>query len=211
MFSNFIDALTLSLNEPLPGELAQNKMAPPIRLLQKKSQAVDTNPKLSAVLVLLYPVDDKVHTVLMLRNAYDGVHSGQISFPGGKSSDNDNSLETTALREAEEEIGIDRSEVSIIGKLTQLYIEPSRFLVYPFVGYLPSKPHFIPDKREVVDLIEMPLSFLVDENKVREKDIVLNNNRGTIFAPYFDVYDHVVWGATAMMLSELRDIIRPLI
>jgi len=207
LFTEFIEILSVALKGVLPAEPAQFKMAPKGRLLRKVALLLNPIPKLSAVLVLLYPKNKELHLVLMLRNEYNGVHSAQVSFPGGK-RENKESLQKTALREAEEEIGVDAKKVKIIGKLSDLYIPPSGYLVTPFVGYSNKSPEFNPDPTEVQRIIEVPVSLIMDESTVKRKKIKVSTGNLKLNYPYFDVYGHTVWGATAMMLSELKEIIR---
>lgn len=157
---------------------------------------------------MIYPKKNVPHIVLMKRPEYNGAHSGQVSFPGGKKEIEDVDLQATALRETEEETGILRSEIQVIGKLTELYIPPSGFLVEPYVGYLDAQPIFTPDEREVAELIEMPLDLLLDDTIVERKKIHIKSHNVYIDTPYFNIQEHVVWGATCMMLSELKQILR---
>ncbi len=207
MIAEQIQRISSLLNQPLPGEEAQFEMVSYKRPPAHQARKVDPNPRLSAVLALLYPKDNALHTVLMLRPEYEGVHSAQVSFPGGRKEEADASLEITALREAREEVGIVPGDVQLLGQLTEVYIPPSRFLVTPYIGYVNYTPHFIPDAREVQAVIETPLSTLLNEAIVKRKDITLSNGF-TLNTPYFDVDGHVVWGATAMMLSEFKAILQ---
>ncbi len=207
-FSQFTSNLELELQKPLPGEEAQFAMAPYQRRLRKNALAENASPRQSAVLVLFYPFKGEPHTLLMLRKTYPGVHSGQVSFPGGSKDENDVSLTQTALREAEEETGLNKNKVKIIGKLSSVYIPPSGFLVFPFVGYLNEKPFFKPDEKEVEELIEVPLLMILDEKTIKSKNIKLANGMVMDDTPYFDIYGHTVWGATAMMMGELREVLK---
>jgi len=198
------DQLLLSL----PGTEAQFKMAsslrfPPDFINQQKPKA-----RKGSVLILLYPVDDIIHTVLTLRTSYKGVHSGQISFPGGKKDEKDENLVHTALRETWEEIGVPDYDIEIIGGLTEIYIPASNFIVSPFVGLMNERPEFEPNPREVEKIIETDLFVLVDDTLRKQTQIKISESL-TIDAPYFDIGGHIVWGATAMILSELSEIIRP--
>ncbi len=210
MFEQFIKSLSQSLQKPLPGKRAQRKMEPYGKALREEAFETDLDPKPSAVLVLLYPYKSRAYTVLMQRNEYEGAHSAQISFPGGRKDKGDASPQHTALREAEEELGIDKSKVKLIGSLSELYIPRSRFLVQPFVGYLEERPVFKPDKNEVQSIIEAPLNLFINESIIKEKIIRVSNTSLKVKAPYFDVNGHVVWGATAAMLSELQEILKGL-
>lgn len=166
------------------------------------ARAKEENPRIGSVLVLFYLKKDVLSIPLILRPTYDGVHSGQVAFPGGEEEESDVNTIGTALREAEEELGIISEDVQILGKLSDIYIPPSRFLVTPVVGMTVESPRFIPDKREVQKIIEMPASMLFDDSII--KSGIVSTNQGKLEVPYFDVEGHVVWGATAIMLSELK-------
>lgn len=187
--------------QELPGEQAQFKMAPigRARIKNLKQSAADSAQ--SAVLVAIYPKNELAHTVLIRRNEYPGVHSGQVSFPGGKTEPDDPGFEHTALREADEEIGL--RDVHIVGKLTELYIPPSKFFVHPFVGFFDSTPVFTPDSKEVQEVIELSLTELLDDGLIETNPMRLASGFSAD-VPYFNVEGHMVWGATAMILSELK-------
>lgn len=199
--------IQLALQSPLPGWEAHRQMFPPTRQMYEQDMSPQANYRESSVLVLLYPLAaaEDLHLALIKRTEYNGVHSGQISLPGG-GREGDESLQTTALREAYEEVGIIQTELSMLGALSPLYIPPSNFLVYPFVAYQPHRPAFRLDPWEVAALIEAPLALLRDPaNRCWAK---LNHPAlGEIEIPYFNVYGHQVWGATAMILSEFLAII----
>ncbi|MCK9422043.1 MAG: CoA pyrophosphatase [Bacteroidales bacterium] len=161
----------------------------------------------SSVLILLYPMNTEIGLVLMRRPDYIGIHSGQISFPGGKYEDDDKSLIYTALREANEEIGIDPILVQILGQLTELYIPPSNFLVTPVVGYMPFRPQFKADPKEVAAIIEIRISDLLNKSNIQKKKIKLRHGL-SLKVPSFFIDDNIIWGATAMILSEFRIIIQ---
>lgn len=203
-FNDFINTLDTQLRQPLPGPEAHLKMASATRLRLK----VQPNEKTrrSAVLILFYPYRDQILVPLILRPKYDGVHAGQMAFPGGRYEKTDENLIRTALREAQEEIGIKASDVQVMGKLTELFIPPSNFYVLPVVGKLTYKPDFYPDPREVEAVLEVNLEELLDESIVGFTELDV---RGiTIEAPFYDIQGHKVWGATAMMISELLTVIR---
>ena len=203
MFQTFISNLNKSLQNPLPGWEAQFKMAPSVRPRVEDDEPWLKNAIPAAVLIFLFPVEEKPHLVLMERNQYPGVHSGQISFPGGKHEVADSSLEQTALREAHEEVGIVPEETKVIGSLTKLYIPPSNFLVTPFLAFSPHKPTFVPDETEVQQILEVDIGYLFHPAQKGNKDITVRENV-RFNTPYYDVFGHTVWGATAMMLSELE-------
>jgi 8-oxo-dGTP pyrophosphatase MutT (NUDIX family) len=203
-FNDFINHLQSQLRLPLPGPEAHLKMASASRLRFKAQPNEKT--RRSAVLILFYPHRDQILAPLILRPKYDGVHAGQMAFPGGRYEKTDEHLIRTALREAQEEIGIKAADVKVLGKLTELFIPPSNFFVQPVVGTLPYKPDFYPDPREVDAVLEVTLDELMDEGIVGTTQLEV---RGvSIDAPFYDIQGHKVWGATAMMISELLTVIR---
>jgi len=206
-FTEFILLLEDRLRRPLPGRSAQLKMSSLVRIQQLMNLSPALDAIQSSVLILLYPLDGEIGLVLMLRPEYKGIHSGQISLPGGKHEEDDESLVYTALREAKEEIGINPSQVQIIGLLTEMYIPPSHYLVTPVVGYQASKPMFTPDSKEVARIIEIKLSDLLDENNRLMKKMKLSLGF-SMKVPSYVIDGNVIWGATAMMLSELIEVIR---
>ncbi len=163
--------------------------------------------KPSGVLLLLYPVGEDLFMVFIQRPEYGGVHAGQISLPGGKQEPDDPDLTTTALRESKEEVGIVPERVRILGKLSDLYSPPSRYLVSPFVGYCSTRPEFVKDPAEVEEIIEVKICDLFSESayQVTRHKVGLGIQ---IKAPAFVVNGHVIWGATAMILSEFKEVIQ---
>lgn len=162
--------------------------------------------RMAAVLILLYPDNGSICTVFIQRPEYDGVHSGQISFPGGSAEQTDNNIIDTALREAREEVGADPSGISVISTLTPLFIPVSNMLVTPVVGWAEKRPDFKCQDEEVVFLIESELRKLLDPSIVKSK---LLEVRGELLdVKYFDYEGYIIWGATAMMLNELLTIIK---
>lgn len=135
-------------------------------------------------------------------------HSGQISFPGGKYEQEDVNYEATALRETEEEVGVDQGKIEILGSLTDLYIPVSNFQVFPYVGMTEETPEFELQTSEVSSILEVPFEQLTDPGIVGVKDLKIGSHLTLKGVPYFDVQEHVVWGATAMMLSELLEVWR---
>jgi 8-oxo-dGTP pyrophosphatase MutT (NUDIX family) len=193
---------------PLPGVEAQFKMASSLRFPPDYIEQHRPKARQGSVMVLLYPIEDIIHTVLTLRTSYKGVHSGQVSFPGGKKEQDDENLIATALRETWEEVGVPDYDIEVVGGLTELYIPASNFIVTPYVGIVQERPEFQPNHREVEKIIEADLHILMDDTLRKQTQVKIADNL-TIDAPYFDIDGQVVWGATAMMLSELAEIIRP--
>lgn len=201
--------ISQQLTLPLPGECEQMRMAPYNRLSRQVAQKVNPNPKLSAVLILIYEGEKELETLLMLRNTYNGTHSAQVSFPGGKKEESDNTLKHTALRETFEEVGVHPETIEVLGNLSELYVPPSGFLIHPYVAICKESPRFTPNPNEVKELIHMPLRFLFEVERCKTGKIPVGISKIRLKVPYYDVHGHVVWGATAMILSELKSIIEP--
>jgi 8-oxo-dGTP pyrophosphatase MutT (NUDIX family) len=196
------------LSLPLPGAFAQNTMAPPFRdEYVKLALSQNSNPKQSAVLILLYPQEEILYTVLILRLMNQRDHAGQIAFPGGKKEESDKDLLETALREAEEEIGIKRNEVHLLGKLTELYIPVSGFMVQPIVGYMKNMPEFSFQSGEVQEIIKVSMDELSSPSIVRKEKILLQNQQ-IIETPVYTIHNHLIWGATAMIIAELIAVLK---
>jgi len=190
----------------LPGTDVQWEMASSDRMIQNFPRQKKENSKIAAVLILLYPVNGSLTTVFIQRPVYNGIHSGQISFPGGKWEESDHDITATALREASEETGISPESVILLGNLTPLYIPVSDTEVTPVVGWCDNRPDFIPDPLEVVHIIEAPLTILADYSRIKEKPFRVRDE--DINVKYFDYEGTVIWGATAMMLHELLTILK---
>ena len=201
-----IDNLRNALAGELPGREAQYRMAHYSRMGFKDMMLdeLPENHRRSAVLALLFPENGEWHTVLMRRTAHNDAHSRQVSFPGGGVEPGDgDDLSRTALREAQEELGIAPERVELLGRLTELYIPVSNNLVFPFVGLAEERPDFTPDPLEVEEVLLPPLRFFRDPAHQKLADIPLPKGGVLRDVPYFDVHGNLVWGATAMMLSEL--------
>jgi len=198
-FQVFSERLQQRLQQPLPGEAAHRKMASSART--RLGVKPNERTRRSAVLLCFYPYQESIYVPLILRPQYDGVHAGQMAFPGGRMERFDENLTRTALREAQEEVGIRVSDVTVLGLLTELFIPPSNFYVQPVVGILPYRPDFYPDPREVEDIVEVDLDTLLDETIVGNSKIEVRGM--TVDAPFYQIQGHRVWGATAMMISEL--------
>lgn len=209
MISSDLNFWKQVMSTPL-GIEAQLDFAPPHRKLVANAA---TKSKVAATLLLLYPdVDGNLAFPLIQRPSNNPLdkHKGQISFPGGRQEPNDLDLSATALRETYEEIGVNSDEVTILGPLTELYVPVSNFIIYPYVGIIDHQPTFIPQPEEVDQIISMKVSSLIDENAKKKKEMTFargQNNYKLKDVPYFDLNGKVVWGATAMMLSEFRKMV----
>lgn len=203
MFQLFIDNLKTNLQKPLPGVEAQFEMAHVKRDKVLANSYESQNYRPSAVLILLFPNEQQQTSVLLIeRMTYNGHHSGQIALPGGKVEPDDIDLQATALREFFEETGADIMP-TVIGKLTPVYIPVSKFMVQPFVSYVEQKPNFSASSYEVNELIEWEINQLLNPEIIKET--IIEPTPGLkLKTPYFDVQGKVLWGATAMMLNELK-------
>ena len=203
-FTNFIEKLSLRLQKTLPGQDAHDKMASESRL-KLKMPSPNGRTRESAVLILFYPSKNKIFIPLILRPQYDGVHGGQMAFPGGRAEREDENLIRTAMREAQEEVGVRLTDITVIGQLTKLYIPPSNFFVQPVIGFMNHRPVFYPDAREVDKVIEIALEEIINPEIIGRKILIV---RGVeVDAPFYQIQEHTVWGATAMMISELLTVI----
>ncbi len=203
----FIDNLRARLRHPLPGRAAQYEMASLRRLQELGDMPLPpADARVACVLHLLHRRDehDEWRTVLIQRTANPrDRHSGQISFPGGRWEESDGpDLAAAALREAHEEIGVSPLEVELLGRLTELYIPVSNFVVHPFVGRLLGAPVFRPQPGEVEKILTPPLSLFREPDQRKKTDLSVGQGILIRDVPYFDVDGHVLWGATAMILSE---------
>ncbi len=192
----------------LPGESAHRKLAPLIRINElEKIDMSKRNPQEAGVMAVFYPdIEMETRLVLILRKTYKGVHSNQVGFPGGRVEESDKDLRDTALRETEEEVGIPQNEIEVIKKLTRLYIPPSNFWVQPYLGLMQKTPKMIAQESEVEKILEVKLSdFLNDENVITEN--LSTSYAKEIEVPAYSLNGYVVWGATGMMLSEIRELL----
>ena len=199
-FKHLIAILKKEINNTLPGKEAHKLMRPDISFTE------ENNARKSSILILLYPEENEIKTLLILRKEYNGFHSHQISFPGGKFEDFDKSLIDTALREAHEEIGIDINSIKIIGQLTSLYIPISNFLVFPLLGYSYNKPILKKNNFEVEKIIEINISDLLNPVNIKEGEFLVQDRK--VKAPFYNINNYKIWGATAMIISELLEIIK---
>lgn len=207
-FDFFCKHLVERLKLRLPGFEAQHRMEPPTRrhLLGNPRR---TKPRLGAVLIAIFPDSSGLSTIMIRRAVYDGVHSGQIAFPGGRHESTDASLVHTAVREACEEVGLLPEAIHLAGTLSSLYVPPSNFDVLPVVAFLHRKPSLVPQKEEVTDAFYVSLQDLIEEQNCKMTPVMLNNHQ-VVDVPAYVIDDKVIWGATAMMISELLHIIREL-
>lgn len=198
-----LQKLITELTKPLPGISAHSKMMP-------EGRPIINNPKShkdAAVAILIYKSNKNIDEIVFIkRNEYEGHHSGQVSFPGGKADSGDGNLINTALRECYEEIGVKLSKNELIGSLTPLYVIVSEFMIYPFIFYIPFEPAFQIDRTEVNYLIRFPFREIILPELRKEKMMVLFGKDYQV--PYYDINNEIVWGATAMILAELIEILQ---
>ena len=210
IFRELIDRLKERLLDPLPGDSAHTPMrAIPIGDLTPRFDH-SLPPKPGGVLILLYEDDaGLIRFPLIKRQEYSGAHSGQVSLPGGKAEQGEDPI-VTALRECEEEIGVDRNSLVVLGRLTNFFVIPSNFIITPVVAIAASIPIFKPDPYEVARILSFPLQDLLNDDAIKQKEIVAAG-KFRLMAPHFEIDGEIVWGATAMMLNEFRTILRDII
>jgi len=207
LFDHLISILSAVDKHDLPGEEAQYLLSPLGRVGKAEAMKSAANVRQSAVLLNFHPIQGEAFLSLIKRNEYPGVHSGQLSFPGGKMENDDRDLMHTALRETEEELGVDPSAFSVIGELTELFIPPSSFLVQPFLSYSKDRPDFNPDSREVQEHLEIPMDIFLEEENIVDRVVTSSFRNMRIKTKAIKYNEHIIWGATAMMISELRVIL----
>ncbi|MCF6132365.1 NUDIX hydrolase [Flavobacterium wongokense] len=207
-FNEFLKYAPKILNVELPATHAHAKMVPPNREeLIRNTDFTKITPKKAAVMMLFYPKKFQTHLALILRTSYNGVHSSQIAFPGGKVELEDFDLKQTALRETHEEIGVHPNSINVIRAFTEVYIPPSNYMVYPFLGYSHEELEFVLQEDEVAGMLEFPLADFLDDGILKTNPIK-TSYADTIDVPGFQVNEHFIWGATAMMLSELKETLK---
>ncbi len=198
-----IDLLKILLQKKLPGHQAHIEMFPPSRLKEIRKPSEST--KKSAVLFMLYEKNDNLYTTLIVRTKGNNAHSGQIGFPGGKCEKYDKNVVATALREANEEIGVNIENIQILGQLSRVFIPVSNFLVYPIVGFHTGDLRLTPNKIEVAEVFEASIKSLLNpDNKCISK---VNAQGKLIDAPIFLIQNKKIWGATAMIINEFVHIL----
>ena len=206
MFADFIKEIEEIKAKSLGGLTSQFKLAPKLRTQFSEELIRSKNPRQAAVLALFYPDDNKqTRFILTQRASYNGTHSAQISFPGGKVEDSDKNHQETALRETFEEVGVRTSSIEIIKQTSDAYIPPSNFLVVPFIGIAKTTPVFTPNE-EVAEIIEVLLADLLDDRNLTAIEMETSYMKNTN-VPCFKLNGYIVWGATAMMLSEIKDLL----
>ncbi|MEN7548675.1 CoA pyrophosphatase [Rapidithrix thailandica] len=205
---SFVEKIKNQLTEKLPGLDAHLKMS--VKTREQRSIPTGVVPRKSAVLVLMYPFQQQWFIPFIQRPRYNGVHSGQMAFPGGKYEEGDKHLVMTAQREAEEEVGIPYEKVEILGQMSDLYIPPSNMMVRPVLAYSTERPRFVLDPVEVDQLVEVPLLDFFDPANRKDVDVQVGE-RLRIQAPAYVVKEKVIWGATAMMMSELIEVLSTVI
>ena len=193
----------------MPGEQSHFKMEPEISKQWRDSAKIaKRNPKQAAVMALFYPNQhQETQLLLILRKTYKGVHSNQIGFPGGKVEEEDMDLEATALRETHEEVGVLPNNIEVLKELTELYIPPSNFIVQPYIGlYREPKPFKIQES-EVEALVEVLFTDFMNDKNLTYQNLTTSYAKN-IDVPAFKLNGYTVWGATAMMLSEIKELLR---
>ncbi|KAF0239442.1 MAG: nudix [Prolixibacteraceae bacterium] len=190
-----------ALSQTLPGQISHRKMLPPNRELSAQPDEL-SRIKHSSVLLLLFIENNELNACLIKRPARMKHHAGQIALPGGRIEKGETALET-ALRETWEEIGITSDQIVILGSLSEIYVQVSRFQIHPFVGWLDKKPEFVINENEVEKTISFPLKLTTNSFE----EVELETLTGTLKVPCFRFEDEIIWGATAMILSELKDIL----
>ena len=206
-FNTFLNSISALKKSTVGGLDAQFNLAPKLRLKYSQEKIKALNPVKAGVLALFYP-NDKGETcfLLTLRASYNGTHSSQISFPGGKFDTQDESLKNTALRESFEEVGISSEEISVFKQMTDVFIPPSNFIVAPFLGYITHTPSF-KKNHEVEELITISLKDLLSDSSISSTTLSTSYAKN-IEVPCFLLNGYVVWGATAMMLNEIKVLIK---
>lgn len=202
----FIENIRTLLKAKLPGQAAQYQMS---HVVRRSYAPAPADARIACVMCLFYEKNNEPHIVFIRRTAKNpnDRHGGQIGFPGGKEEDFDESHEAAARRETQEEVGVIGEDIDVLGALSPLYIPVSNFLVYPFVGYLDYEPVWIPQEAEVDEILEVPFSLFLKEDVRQLRDMRFSENIVLKDVPYFNLDGQVLWGATAMMMSEFLAVI----
>ena len=205
---SFEERLQYLISNNLPGEDAHLSMAPVSRPLSSLALKNAVDVRESAVAIMLFRKEDTTFCTLIQRPSYEGNHSGQISFPGGKRDPEDKDLQATAKRECMEEVGIDLGKAKFLGQLTPVYIPVSNFHVEPFVFFYPEWPEFVPDQREVESIFLISIEDLLDESVISQMDVPLPGGIVMRNVPCFLIEGRQIWGATALILNELKALLK---
>lgn len=192
---------------PLPGEAAHILLSPLGRRISSETIKKAVHYKESAVALILFEEHSKLNGILMQRQEYKGFHSGQICFPGGKMEAFESTLKETAIRESIEEIGLQKEKFNLLGELTPVFIPVSNFRIQPFVIQYTEIPKFHLDSREVKEVFSFPIDQLIHEDIIQKTKIQITDNQFLDDVPYFSINGKVVWGATALILNEFRDML----
>ena len=206
--SNFAQQISYNLEHHLKGEISHLPLSPLGRGRSSEALKKANNVRESAVAVILFEKSNELHCTLIQRPNYEGTHSGQISFPGGKQEQEDTDLLITSIRETYEEIGIELLQEHLVGNLTTVYIPVSNFKVAPYVFYFPTTPVYKADNFEVAEIIEIKIKELLSESVIKQTSIPISNGNLLKDIPYFDLENKIIWGATAIILNELREVIK---
>jgi len=205
---DFLDKLKQGFSRELPGIDAHKRMSPINRLIAPLTVEERKKYRNSAVSLICFPINNNIHCVLLQRSEYEGNHSAQMSFPGGKWEENDESLEHTARRETLEEIGVTLAAANLIGKLTEVYIPVSNFVIEPYVYFLNEAPTLFPNVREVASLHYISVLDLLNDEYIKAMDMTLSTGIKMKNVPYFLLDNKIVWGATAIVLSEFKEMLK---
>lgn len=205
-YQEFKEILEKLEPDSLPGEKAQMELAPMGRNSLSESEIDFEAARKAAVLALFENYQGQAHLILTSRTTYPGAHSGQISFPGGSREEADQNYKDTALRETLEEIGVRIDTQQIWGALSPLYIPPSNFLVHPFLATSDERLEMIPEEKEVAAIHRIPFEQFLKTEAITYPKITLSNGF-KIKSPAFEIDKLLIWGATAMMIGEIRRMI----
>jgi 8-oxo-dGTP pyrophosphatase MutT (NUDIX family) len=203
-----LSSIKEKLHKPLTAYASHVKLAPPIRKAELESQlAPPTDARKSAVMILLFHEQEQLKVVFIRRSLYVGIHSGQMAFPGGRFEETDLQVETTAFREIEEEIGVKKDQIELVGRLSDIYVPPSNFLISVFVGYMAQKPTYLADEREVAEVLELNFDDFLKADAITEKSFYVPSANQSFTAPCYQTAQCDIWGASAMVLCELIDML----
>jgi len=209
-FDDFALSIPKIKQMPLPGEASHVKMAPDFRIEElRRARNENKNPKKAGVMALFYPdIQNETHLLLILRRPHPkDVHSNQIGFPGGKVERRDIDMEATALRETWEEVGVFPEHIEVVRAFSAIYIPPSNFEVHPFMGLYRKTEPFVPQESEVAALIEVSLSDFLDDTHLFTETLTTSYAQN-VSVPAFKLNGYTVWGATGMMLNEMRTLLK---